>query len=70
MVTNISAPAKNRDDIKEALSSLTSLVENEFKCALRCDIYTDPHIIPESLNRFCGTCAKKEIKNNVLKSAF
>ena len=68
MVTNISAPAKNRDDIKEALSSLTSLVENEFKCALRCDIYTDPHnIIPESLlNRFCGTCAKKEIKNNVL----
>jgi hypothetical protein len=60
----MSAPKKNREDLKEALSTLNSLVENEFKCPLCCDTYTDPHIIPECLHRFCGTCAKKEIAGN------
>ena len=60
----MSAPTNNRDDIKEALSTLNSLVENEFKCPLCCETYTDPHIIPECLHRFCGTCAKKEIQGN------
>jgi len=58
------APNKNREDLKAALANLTSLVENEFKCPLCCDTYTDPHIIPECLHRFCGTCAKRHMQDN------
>jgi hypothetical protein len=45
-----------------ALSTLTSLVDNSFECPICLDTFSDPHVIPECLHRFCGACAKESIR--------
>ena len=45
-----------------ALSTLNSLVDNHFKCAICLDTFEGPNVIPECLHRFCDTCIKKSIQ--------
>ncbi len=52
----------SNDRLKLALSTLTSLVENNFECSICLDTYSDPHVIPECLRRFCGACVKESIR--------
>ena len=51
----------SNDHIKLALSKLTSLVDNNFGCSICLDTFSDPHVIPECLHRFCGACVKESI---------
>jgi hypothetical protein len=45
-----------------ALSTLTSLFDNNFECSICLDTFSDPHVIPECLHRFCGACVKESIR--------
>jgi len=62
---NMSAQTQNttsNDHLKLALSTLTSLVDNNFECSICLDTFSDPHVIPECLHRFCGACVKESIR--------
>ena len=62
---NMSAQTQNttsNDHLKLALSKLTSLVDNNFECCICLDTFSDPHVIPECLHRFCGACVKESIR--------
>ena len=50
------------DHINSALSKLTSLVDNNFECSICLDTFSDPHVTPECLHRFCGGCVKESIR--------
>ena len=52
----------SNDHLKLALSTLTSLVDNNFECSICLDTFSDPHVIPECLHRFCGACVKESIR--------
>ena len=53
----------SNDHRKLALSKLTSLVlDNNFECSICLDTFSDPHVIPECLHRFCGGCVKESIR--------
>jgi E3 ubiquitin-protein ligase RNF1/2 len=52
----------SNDHLNSALSTLTSLVYNNFKCSIYLDTFADPHVIPECLHRFCGACVKESIR--------
>jgi len=52
----------SNDHLKLALSTLTSLVDNDFECSICLDTFSDPHVIPECLHRFCGACVKESIR--------
>ena len=52
----------SNDHLKLALSKLTSLVDNNFECSICLDTFSDPHVIPECLHRFCGACVKESIR--------
>jgi len=46
-----------------ALSTLNSLVDNYFECAICLDTaFEGPYVILECLHRFCDTCIKKSIQ--------
>ena len=59
--SNMTAPIKH-DHLALALSVLTSLVDNNFECSICLDTFTDPHVIPECLHRFCSACVKESIR--------
>ena len=52
----------SNDHLNSALSKLTPLVDNHFECGICLDSYSDPHVIPECLHRFCGACVKESIR--------
>jgi E3 ubiquitin-protein ligase RNF1/2 len=48
--------------ITAALGTLKALVDNNFECSICLDTYTNPHVVPECLHRFCGACIKESIR--------
>ena len=60
---NVATPNSNQDHLALSLSKLTSLVDNNFKCSICLDTFSDPHVIPECLHRFCGAWVKDSLGN-------
>jgi len=55
-------PNQSRLVQSTALSTLNSLVDNQFECAIYPDTFEGPNVIPECLHRFSDTCIKKSIQ--------
>ena len=55
----------SNDHLALALSKLTSSVDNNFECCICLNTFSDPYVIPECLQRFCGACAFENVESNV-----
>jgi hypothetical protein len=49
--------------LSSALFNLkTSILTDEMRCSICLETYTDPHVLPECMHRFCKVCIKKSLR--------
>jgi hypothetical protein len=56
-------PATDQQNhLQEALSTLESLFDDHFECAICLETFSSPNVIPDCLHRFCNACIKGSIQ--------
>jgi len=49
--------------LSSALFNLkTSILKDEMRCSICLETYTDPHVLPECMHRFCKACVKNALR--------